>query len=995
MATQAPSNATPAQQLRAVLLEVAEVFNATPALRDQLRGTQGWIDALVGFRTDDGATGYAVEIQGGEVRIHDAIPEHAEACVVFASSEALARYMSADADEVCRMILAGQVRVEGNLAVYGYLNYLGTLVGAEDEIEAGRAQAAEHRREARALAQGAKTAGRALRAERAAARLEGERVDPGVRWLEEPYLARYGLDDFPRLARFKAEHLETLPEVTAEQGRLLTDFHLEHGFETRRDGTPWDPSLRAAAGFHHVMSHRQPVLRPDDLLAGTFTPNPICGAITQPYAIGWTIWGELRTIHARELDPYTISDETIETLHRHVFPFWRDRNIHQRWLDEFDTPLAARIADRNFCLNLWSLVSLNPGAPGFERILKLGLRGLREEIERALDAEDAGRDAEQRNTLEAMRLSLDAVAVYTGRLAQHVADEAAREADPTRRAELEHIHATLCRVPEHPAETLDQAVQAIWIALIALGIEGMDDDIALGRLDQLLQPYLDAEMERTTTEAEREALIRHAIELVGCLFLRVTSHRVGAPTIASWQNSGAPAVSTVVVGGVKPDGSDAVNDMSYVVLKVAEMLCLDDPNMHARFMPGINSRAFLERVCEVNYLTAGTPALHNDAAVIGAWTHNTDWAVEDLRDWTPAGCVEPVIAGKHVAATGDIDSNLMAPLTMALNDGYHPVARWQLGPRTGKLADFETFEAFFSAFRRQFEFVYERALEGSHQLLRVHQELMPCPFQSTLLEGCIAAGHGLTRGGAKYNSSGASLIGLADVVDSLLVIQKLVFEQRRFPFEQLRQALEDDFHGHPRIHAWVQNAVPRFGSGDAEALAMAQRVTRMVADFLHPKRDGRGGHYTTGYRTNNNHTVYGRVSGASPSGRLAGQPFTPGLTPAPGASKNLLDNVTDVARLDPETLDNNISFNVRLSFSSTAGYRERIAHVADIAETYFRLGGMQMQFNMVDSDTLRDAMANPEYYADLLVRVSGYTGYYTRMQRDLQLEILGRSEYDV
>ena len=743
------------------------------------------------------------------------------------------------------------------------------------------------------------------------------------------------------------------------------------------------------------MSHRQPLLRDGDLLAGTFTPNPICGAITQPYSIGWTIWGELRTIHARELDPYAISEETIETLHRHVFPYWRDRNVHQRWLDRFDTPLSARIADRNFCLNLWSLVSLNPGAPGFGRILKRGLRGLREEVERELAAEDARSDAEKQSTLEAMKLSLDAVAVYTERLGRHVADEAAREPDPARRTELEHVHAALQRVPEHPAESLHEAVQAIWIALVAIGIEGMDDDVALGRLDQLLQPYFDAEMARAATDAEREATIRRAIELVGCLFLRVTSHRVGAPTIASWQNSGAPAVSTVVVGGVRPDGGDAVNDMSYVVLKVAEMLCLDDPNMHVRFMPGVNSRVFLERACEVNYITSGTPALHNDAAVIDAWTHNTDWAVEDIRDWTPAGCVEPVLVGRHVAATGDIDGNLMAPFTMALHDGYHPVARWQLGPHTGKLADFATFGDFFAAFQRQFEFVYEQALEGSHQLLRVHQELMPCPFQSTLLEGCIPAGRGLTRGGAKYNSSGASLIGLADVVDSLLVIRELVFEQRRFSFEQLRQALEDDFDGHPRIHALVQNAVPRFGSGDPEALAMARRVTHMVADFLHGKRDGRGGHYATGYRTNNNHTVYGRVSGASPSGRLAGQPFTPGLTPAPGASRNLLDNVSDVARLDAEALDNNVSFNVRLSFSPSASYRDRIRHVADVAETYFRLGGMQMQFNMVDSDTLRDAMANPEYFADLLVRVSGYTGYYTRMQRDLQLEILGRSEYGV
>ena len=233
MATDVPAGTPPVQQLGAILREVAEVFRATPALRDQLRGTQGWIDAHVGFRIEDDTTGYAVEVRESDVHVCDDLPASTDADVVFASGEALARYLSADADEVCRMILAGQVRVEGNLAVYGYLNYLGTLVAGDAEIEAARAQAEQHRCEARALAQGAKTEGRAMRAERAAARLEGARVDPGVRWLDEPYLARYELADFPRLARFKAEHHATLPEVTAEAADRLPSRARLRGEERR------------------------------------------------------------------------------------------------------------------------------------------------------------------------------------------------------------------------------------------------------------------------------------------------------------------------------------------------------------------------------------------------------------------------------------------------------------------------------------------------------------------------------------------------------------------------------------------------------------------------------------------------------------------------------------------------------------------------------------------------------------------------------------------
>ena len=361
----------------------------------------------------------------------------------------------------------------------------------------------------------------------------------------------------------------------------------------------------------------------------------------------------------------------------------------------------------------------------------------------------------------------------------------------------------------------------------------------------------------------------------------------------------------------------------------------------------------------------------------------------------PCGCVEPVIAGKHLAATGDVDSNFMAPFSMSLNNGRHPIAGWDLGPNTGEVEDFKTFEDFYAAFVGQFEFIYKQAILGSTQLLSIHQQLVPSPLYSTLLEGCVKKGRNMTRGGAKYNSSGGSLIALSDVIDSLMVIKKLVFEEKKFTFSELKEAIDNNYQGHPKIHALVSNAVPKFGSGNQEAVDMANRLTRMVADFLHSHDNNRGGHYTTGYRTNNNHTVYGRVSGASPSGRLAGKPFTPGLTPSPLASKNLLDNIIDVAKLDPLTLDNNIAFNVRLSFSGKNTYEENIENVADLVDTYCKEGGMQMQFIMTDGATLVDAMAHPEYYPDLIVRVSGYTGYYTQMQRDLQLEILGRSQFQV
>ncbi|MCP3985838.1 MAG: formate acetyltransferase, partial [bacterium] len=867
---------------------------------------------------------------------------------------------------------------------------------------------------------------RAMRKTRIDGRLRADAVDPGVHWLEEPYLADYSLGDFPRLAGFRREHHEQLPEVTAEYGELLTDFFLENGYECRNDGTPWDPSLRTAEAFCHVMRHRKPLLRDGDLLAGTLTPNPICGAVNHPFTFGWSIWGELNTLERRELDPFAITPETTRILHKKVLPFWMNRHLPYVWQqrlrtrrEQGESPRADRLNDRLFFIIPWGLVSLNPGSPGFGTAVRKGFTGLREEVQgrRAEFAGDSALDDDSRtarlNALGAMDTALEGVSIYTRRLADQVGTEADAEGTSReRRAELKEIERILRKLLKKPAETLHEALQAIWILFIGIGLDSMDDDIGLGRLDQILQPYFEADMARLSDQKERDAYLKRALELVGCLFLRLTSHRLAAATIASWQNSGAPGVASIVVGGVTPSGEDGVNDMTYLILKLTEMLSLDDPDMDARYMSGVNSKTYLRRVCEVNYITSGTPAIHNDRQVIeGLRQHG--WALEDIRDWVPCGCVEPVVSGKHFAATGDIDSNLMVPLEVTLRNGRHP--KWNrspdeapLGtPTTGEVESFTSFDAFFTAFERQFHFIYETLIdEVSHELVKIHPEVIPAPLYSALLEGCIESGRGMTQGGAKYNSSGTSFIGLSDVVDSLLAIKKLVFDGvggKTIGFRELMDAVDHDFRGqtpgsdddrlYKRVYAAARYSAAKFGSGDPEAREMAHRVTQMIREFFHQHTNGRGGPYTTGYRTNNNHTVFGRVSGASPSGRLANTPFTSGLTPSPVASKNLLDNLVDVGSIDPRTADNSYTLNVRLSFSRRNDHADNVALIAQYVDTYFESGGMQLQFNMVDSDTLKDAMANPEHYPDLIVRVSGYTGYYTRMQQDLQLEIIGRTEF--
>jgi formate C-acetyltransferase len=273
--------------------------------------------------------------------------------------------------------------------------------------------------------------------------------------------------------------------------------------------------------------------------------------------------------------------------------------------------------------------------------------------------------------------------------------------------------------------------------------------------------------------------------------------------------------------------------------------------------------------------------------------------------------------------------------------------------------------------------------------------LRPTPLLSSLIDGSIEKGIDVTKGGARYNTSGSSNIGLADVTDSLMVIKKLVFDDKIISFAELKKAVDANFTDDSKILALVQSRVPLFGSGNSESLALANRITEFIHGCYHHRTNYRGGKYTAGFWSMSQHVAYGSLSGALPSGRRAGKAFTPGLTPQPSASKSFLDNITDVARLNPQHMDNNIAFNVKL-MPGLAGKREdTIDAMRSYVKTYFQQGGMQMQFNVVTSEVLKDAMAHPENYRNLLVRISGYNAYFVTLNREMQIELIERTGYGI
>ena len=975
--------------VRTLLRVVAANFNLRPALRRYLRSDTGWIDFAVSIRTETHTAQAAIVFCQGRVTVRRTLETPADIELIFASDEALRRLLAATPTEQIFMLMGGDLRTVGNSV---YMNlfffFLSLLLSKKQKKSMAREKIAQTQDLRRKFPEQRTELSDAVQARRKN-RLRAAGVDPGVRYLSDPYLADLDMEDFPRLQAFLDIHFDTTPEICPERPARITEWHKANGFETDNEGKPWIPELRQGHVFKDLMEHRRPIIRKNDLLAGTTTAKEI-GVVVYPDSHGTMIWNELLTVAHRNLNPYHVSEKTRRCLHHEVFPYWISRNFREWVRKTYHRPLCQAIDERFAVYFVWKQAALSHTIPDFPKILAKGAMGIIADARERL--RHTAPDSRQAAVLNAMVLCLEGLCAYSENLARQASVEAEAEADPQRRAELEAIARHCRQVVAHPARTLDEAVQAVWITWVGLHMENTNAGLSMGRLDQWLQPYFAADLERLETPKERQAYIRHAVELVGCLFMRCTDHLPLTPDLANWYFGGSSSDQAITLGGVTPEGTDAVCDMTYIFLKVTEILSIRDPNVNARFCPGINSDDYLRRLCEVNLITAATPSMHNDRTMARALAP-MGYAAEDINNWSATGCVEPTLSGRHMGHTNFCMINMVAALEMALNNGRHPVMDWRPGPATGSVedGDFATFEDFFQAFCIQFGFLIDNTVAYNDMLGRAHQVIRPTPLLSSFIDDCLETATDATRGGARYNSSGAACIGLADVTDSLMAIRRLVFEEKRVAFADLKRAVDENFQNHAALHARVAGKVPFFGSGSEAAVALANRITRFARDRYGSHTNYRGGKYTAGFWSMSNHVIYGNLSGALPSGRLAGRPFTPGLTPEPGASNNLLDNLRDVASLDPENLNNNIAFNVKVV--PGADRAKTVETMFAYVKTYFELGGMQMQMNVVTSETLRDAMAHPENYRNLLVRISGYNAYFVTLNRDMQRELIARAEY--
>jgi formate C-acetyltransferase len=807
------------------------------------------------------------------------------------------------------------------------------------------------------------------------------------------------LDSLPRIKKLRQLHFDTRPAVCLELPRLMTRY-------LKDEDDPGDSAeLRAGKIYQYLLERKEAVFHDDNLLAGSTTTKPK-GVMLYPDGFALSIWSELETMSRRQQNPFDISREElkdeIKELNEDILPFWIDATLYERARKEYGNPWCQQVLERIIFFLATKAHVISHTIPNYAAVVD---RGLREIIDEARDKElslgNTPLDQGKRDFYRAVQLSLQGVLVYADKLSRQALDEARKEGiSPPRRDELLKMGRVCARVPGEKPRSFREAVNAIWICKVALHQEGTNIALSPGRLDQVLYPAFSDELQRrreSEGEAGERAFLREAVELVCCLWLKICDHVPLAPEASEQLFGGSGSNQAVTLGGVDREGNDAVNDLTYVMLKATELLRLRDPNVNARYHPDVHGRdrTYLNRLCEVNIKTGATPCFHNDKAVIET-LEGQGVSPPDARDYGIVGCVEPESAGRTFGHPGAIAFNLAAALELALFQGKHRLTQdEQISPiKTKAPQEMLAFPEFQEAFRTQLAWLIDQAVMMNDNLGRMYQRHHPFPILSALMEGCLKKGRDVIQGGAVYNSSGVWNIGLAEVVDSLTAIEEFVFNPNnphRVSFEEMLEAVKSNWESNKSLQARVKTHADKFGAHGPLAKRNAAWLIKFLHDTFQSKRNYRGGSYASGYYSMTTHAGFGALTGALPSGRKEGEPLPSGITPASGAAPELADVLHFMAGLDHRHITNGQALNLKFPPDTP------VDPLAAIYAGYFQEGGLQVQSNLIDLQTLLDAQKNPANpdYRDLFVRVSGYSAYFVDLNPKMQQEIITRTTYNL
>ena len=783
-----------------------------------------------------------------------------------------------------------------------------------------------------------------------------------------------------RVLRARNE-VNTTPEMCIERAALLTESYRQ---------TESEPQvIRRAKSLAHLLRNMTIRIEDLELIVGGATKKRIAGPMLPEVQWEWYV-DELDSLSQREHKRFQPLTEEEKRKARDMLGYWKGRSLFDKWYS---------VAPRDFQQlqgRTWLPGGTNPQGgthlahccPGFERVLSEGVGGIKAQVASARSKLDMAKVEDFNASLfyQAVDISLDGLVAFATRYSNLASDLAAKESRPQRKAELEAIARNCARVPAEPPRTFWEALQAVWLTFIAVMLEGWGSGIGFGRMDQYLYPFYSRDLEAGKLTREE------AVELIALFYVKLNEVIMPfrSEGLASGQGTGHLSLSVITLGGIDINGNNAVNDLSYVFLEAEEQVRLQE-DLAVRIHTSSPDH-FVVRACEVAKLVRGKIKFVSDVTAGQQLTYQGK-KVQEARDYAVTGCFTRTVPGRSFDPGGEF-LNLPLMLELAMNNGISRLGGDRIGPETGSLQSFRSFNDLWIAYTKQAETLIRDCVVQINLYRQLFAELLPSPLHSALYAACIEKGLDVTAGGTSpYFTQSFWVCGIPDVGDSLAAMKRLVFEDREVSLAQLGEALARNFEGDDQLLKLVRG-VPKFGNDDDCADSMVNQVLTHIGTEVSRYTGFNGLAYTVAASGIQMNVHLGKAVGALPDGRRAGEPLTEGgISPHQGRNTSgPTATMRSVAKLDLTHASAGAVLNMRFNPESIRN-ETKMRTFAQMLKTFCETGGDLVQFNIVSTETLREAQQHPESYRDLLVRVATYSAYFVELPLEIQNDIIARTEF--
>ena len=781
-----------------------------------------------------------------------------------------------------------------------------------------------------------------------------------------------------RVKKLREQSLNAVERITAERALLVTRFYKSD--DAREISAP----VKRAKAFEYILKNKKICINDGELIVGERGPAP---KVVPTYPeISLHSLKDLEILNSREKVFFKVDDEVMSIYEKEIIPYWTGKSNRDRimsrmtpeWQNSYNAGIFTEFQEQR--------------APGHTvlgyKMFKTGFLQLKEEIKGSISGLDYFNDPdafEKAEELKAMDISCDAIIMYAGRHADELGKLAADEKDEGRKEELLKMAAVCRKVPANAPETVHEMLQHYWFIHLGVITElNPWDSFNPGRLDQHLYPLYKKEKEAGSLPDEE------LFDLLGCFWIKFNNHpsppKMG---VTASESNTYTDFCLINLGGVKPDGTDAVNEMSYILLDVIKDMRILQPSSMVQISRK-NPDRFIHKALDIIRTGFGQPSCFNTEAIIQELLRQGKNIV-DARNGGASGCVETGAFGTEAYwLTGYF--NLVKILELSLNNGYDKRTGMQIGPQTGFSADYKSFDDLIEAFRVQVRYFADIKIRGNNVIEKIFSKFLPVPFLSLLVEDCIINGKDYNSGGARYNTTYIQGVGLGSITDILTSVRYNIYEEKKFTWPELNKAIDADFNGFEKLRYDLIYKTPKYGNDDDYADQQAVTVFEIYYDAVNGRPSSRGGVHRINMLPTTSHVYFGSVTGATADGRRAFTPLSEGISPSQGVDSQGPTSVIKSASKIDHLRTGGTLLNQKFSpkfFEDEDSYNCLTA----LIRSYFSLDGHHIQFNVVNADTLRDAQKHPELYRDLIVRVAGYSDYFNDLGEDLQNEIILRTEH--